>query len=476
MASNSIFESFPSPYAQSFSRGETRGDSQSQWRLTNGDRQSTGDDSQQPSAPCSPPLSLGKLQQQQTPSHAQAGHPGPGSQVGGAPPEEAGLALGLGEQSSEMLRTDSPNFLCSALPPHWRCNKTLPVAFKVMAMADVPDGTPVAVMAGNDENYSAELRNASAVMKGHVARFNDLRFVGRSGRGKSLNLTITVFTSPPQVATYQRAIKVTVDGPREPRRHRQRQEDMLKSNSMGGLFPERLLQLGPLHIIASPLPPPHFPPSPASPPPPYPAGSEGGGPRSAQTSPPWPFEQPYPSYLPQVGVGAPSGMGSTSGPLSPARTLSTQDLQGVFNPSRMGLHHDGQFALPDPRLHYPGAFAYPHLTPAPPPSPRYHAYLPPPYPGSPPRHAPSSAYQNGGPPSGPYALFYGAPPSGAAGGYQLSLVAGASDQRSPELPGSVGACAEGTESDGSCPSVSPGALGAVRAMEEAVWRPYQRPV
>lgn len=40
-------------------------------------------------------------------------------------------------------------------------------------------------MAGNDENYSAELRNASAVMKNQVARFNDLRFVGRSGRGRS---------------------------------------------------------------------------------------------------------------------------------------------------------------------------------------------------------------------------------------------------------------------------------------------------
>jgi len=30
-------------------------------------------------------------------------------------------------------------------------------------------------------------------------------------------LTITVCTTPPQVATYQRAIKVTVDGPRDPR-------------------------------------------------------------------------------------------------------------------------------------------------------------------------------------------------------------------------------------------------------------------
>lgn len=35
--------------------------------------------------------------------------------------------------------------------------------------------------------------------------------------GKSFSITITISTSPPQVATYSKAIKVTVDGPREPR-------------------------------------------------------------------------------------------------------------------------------------------------------------------------------------------------------------------------------------------------------------------
>lgn len=60
------------------------------------------------------------------------------------------------------------------------------ITVQVVALGDVPDGTVVTVMAGNDENYSAELRNASAVMKNQVARFNDLRFVGRSGRGQCL--------------------------------------------------------------------------------------------------------------------------------------------------------------------------------------------------------------------------------------------------------------------------------------------------
>lgn len=35
--------------------------------------------------------------------------------------------------------------------------------------------------------------------------------------GKSFTLTIMLNSCPPQVATYAKAIKVTVDGPREPR-------------------------------------------------------------------------------------------------------------------------------------------------------------------------------------------------------------------------------------------------------------------
>ncbi|GBM07156.1 hypothetical protein AVEN_15411-2-1, partial [Araneus ventricosus] len=34
---------------------------------------------------------------------------------------------------------------------------------------------------------------------------------------KSFTLVITVSSNPPQVATYNKAIKITVDGPREPR-------------------------------------------------------------------------------------------------------------------------------------------------------------------------------------------------------------------------------------------------------------------
>ncbi|KAI2802084.1 hypothetical protein BLOT_010276 [Blomia tropicalis] len=123
----------------------------------------------------------------------------------------------LSEHAGELMRTGSPSIICSPLPTHWRSNKTLPISFKVVALGEVSDGTLVTVTAGNDENWCGELRNSSAIMKNQVAKFNDLRFVGRSGRGKSFSLTITVGSNPPQVGTYSKAIKVTVDGPREPR-------------------------------------------------------------------------------------------------------------------------------------------------------------------------------------------------------------------------------------------------------------------
>lgn len=140
----------------------------------------------------------------------------------------------LSDYSGELVKTGSPNVICTALPSHWRSNKTLPTTFRVVALSEVPDGTMVNVRAGNDENYCGDIRNPSALMKSQVAKFNDLRFVGRSGRGKSFSLTIIVATRPPIVATYMKAIKVTVDGPREPRRHQQQLDSSMAINDNNG--------------------------------------------------------------------------------------------------------------------------------------------------------------------------------------------------------------------------------------------------
>lgn len=101
------------------------------------------------------------------------------TEVGGM----GGLSGGA-EHPGELMKTGAPNILCTQLPGHWRSNKSLPMSFKVVALDDVKDGTVVTIRAGNDENFCGELRNNSAVMKNQVAKFNDLRFVGRSGRGQ----------------------------------------------------------------------------------------------------------------------------------------------------------------------------------------------------------------------------------------------------------------------------------------------------
>ncbi|XP_054237257.1 runt-related transcription factor 1 isoform X3 [Indicator indicator] len=351
----------------------------------------------------------------------------------------------LADHPGELVRTDSPNFLCSVLPTHWRCNKTLPIAFKVVALGDVPDGTLVTVMAGNDENYSAELRNATAAMKNQVARFNDLRFVGRSGRGKSFTLTITVFTNPPQVATYHRAIKITVDGPREPRRHRQKIDEQTKPGSLS--FSERLSELEQLRRTAMRVSPHH----------------------------------PAPTPNPRASLNHTTAFN----PQPQSQIQGASDLTAFSDP-RVGI--DRSFsALPsisDPRMHYPGAFTY---TPTPVSSgigigmsamstaTRYHTYLPPPYPGS--SQAQGSPFQTTSP---SYHLYYGT----SAGSYQFSMISGGdrspprihppctnastgSTLLNPNLPNQ----SEVVEAEGSH-SNSPTNMVTTARLEEAVWRPY----
>ncbi|XP_062813093.1 runt-related transcription factor 2 isoform X6 [Anolis carolinensis] len=369
-------------------------------------------------------------QQQQSQQQQQQQHPEAAAAPRLRPHDNRTMVEIIADHPAELVRTDSPNFLCSVLPSHWRCNKTLPVAFKVVALGEVPDGTVVTVMAGNDENYSAELRNASAVMKNQVARFNDLRFVGRSGRGKSFTLTITVLTNPPQVATYHRAIKVTVDGPREPR-----------------------------------------------------------NPRQAQSSPPWSYDQSYPSYLSQMtspSIHSTTPLSSTRGTGLPAitdvpRRLSGASELGPFSDPRQftSISSLTESRFSNPRMHYPATFTYtPPVTSgvslgmsA---TTHYHTYLPPPYPGS--SQNQSGPFQTS---STPY-LYYGT----SSGSYQFPMVPGGDRSPSRMLPPctttSNGSTLlnpnlpnqnDGVEADGSHSS-SPTVLNSSGRMDESVWRPY----
>lgn len=51
---------------------------------------------------------------------------------------DRGMVEVISDHPGELVKTDSPNFLCSVLPTHWRCNKTLPIAFKVCMSSTVP--------------------------------------------------------------------------------------------------------------------------------------------------------------------------------------------------------------------------------------------------------------------------------------------------------------------------------------------------
>jgi ABC-type dipeptide/oligopeptide/nickel transport system ATPase component len=64
----------------------------------------------------------------------------------------------------------------------------------------------------------ADIKNNVAEVQSQIARFSDLRIVGKSGRGKTFNLTITIHGKPmKEVTIVPNIIKVTVDGPRDSR-------------------------------------------------------------------------------------------------------------------------------------------------------------------------------------------------------------------------------------------------------------------
>ncbi|NXA23509.1 RUNX3 factor, partial [Ibidorhyncha struthersii] len=264
--------------------------------------------------------------------------------------------------------------------------------------------------------------------------------------GKSFTLTITVFTNPTQVATYHRAIKVTVDGPREPRRHRQKLEDQAKP------FTDRYGELERLR-------------------------------QSMRVTPTTPN--------PRGSLSTPSHFGSQAQtPIQGTSDLSPFSDPRQFDRSFPTLPALTETRFSDPRMHYPGAMsaAFPYtatpsatgiggisMTSMPTTTRFHHTYLPPPYPGS--TQNQSGPFQAN--PS-PYHLYYGT----SSGSYQFSMVAGG--ERSPTrmlssctsasagnnlMNPNLGSQNDGVDADGSH-SNSPTTMTTTGRMDESVWRPY----
>lgn len=88
-------------------------------------------------------------------------------------------------KKNNLKETDNPNVRCTEFPEFWRANKKFPYDVCVHFLNnEVPDGTSVRITACNHKNSNPELKNNSARIVNGVARFNDFRFIGKSGRGK----------------------------------------------------------------------------------------------------------------------------------------------------------------------------------------------------------------------------------------------------------------------------------------------------
>lgn len=85
---------------------------------------------------------------------------------------------------SEIHQTDASDVKCTKLPEFIRAKKYLGASFCVyFEEGSVQDGVRVTISAGNYKNPTAELKNNESVVRNNVAEFQDLRFLGKSGRG-----------------------------------------------------------------------------------------------------------------------------------------------------------------------------------------------------------------------------------------------------------------------------------------------------
>jgi len=105
----------------------------------------------------------------------------------------------------------NPYFQCSSLPrwvkknfcfckriwiivhSHWRKNKSLRFVLRTKNQIEIKTNTRVVILAGNDYNPCASLKNNISWFRGNQAEFNDLRFLGASGRGLDQKKTFFSF-------------------------------------------------------------------------------------------------------------------------------------------------------------------------------------------------------------------------------------------------------------------------------------------
>jgi len=78
---------------------------------------------------------------------------------------------------------------------HWRKNKSLRFILRAKQQIDIKTNTRAIILAGNDYNPCATLKNNISWFRGGQAEFNDLRFLGPSGRGLIRKFLFNIYLS-----------------------------------------------------------------------------------------------------------------------------------------------------------------------------------------------------------------------------------------------------------------------------------------
>lgn len=80
-------------------------------------------------------------------------------------------------------QTENKNICVDKLPEFSRANKYIGEYNVYVKDNEVPDGTRCTIYAYSVKTGQGELKNNVSVVKDGIAKFDDIRFIGKSGRG-----------------------------------------------------------------------------------------------------------------------------------------------------------------------------------------------------------------------------------------------------------------------------------------------------
>ena len=95
------------------------------------------------------------------------------------------LTMNNSLELKELKSTEDPSVFVTGLPKFSRANKFIGNYYVYVAHNKIPDGTLVIIKAYSEKTGWGQMKNNTSVLRNGVAFFEDMRFVGKSGRSMS---------------------------------------------------------------------------------------------------------------------------------------------------------------------------------------------------------------------------------------------------------------------------------------------------